>query len=169
MNGNIAVLQTLVGELVTEMRHQSLAFATLLLLLNVRNVMGLFISASKYLTRPCRDPGEASGLDLASWYVNFLNEYLYALSNVLVASALLFSAACGFLFLEDTQAQNRTRYEVGLSIGYALRRRLGFKIPTRSWEVSRKIGPADQDDLAGETAIDEDECSISSERFHSDE
>ncbi|RKP29450.1 hypothetical protein METBISCDRAFT_24237 [Metschnikowia bicuspidata] len=122
------------------MRHQSLAFATLLLFLNVRNVMGLFISASKYLTRPCRDPGEASGLDLAS------------------------CAACGFLFLEDTQAQNRTRYEVGLSIGYALRRRLGFKIPTRSWEVSRKIGPADQDDLAGETAIDEDECSISSER-----
>lgn len=98
-----------------------------------------------------------------------MNQYPYALSNVLDASDLLFSAACGFLFLEDTQAQNRMWYKVGLSIGYALRRRLVFKIPTRSWEVSRKIGPADQDDLAGETAIDEDECSIGSERFHSDE
>lgn len=177
LNGNVAVLQTVVGELVTERRHQGLAFATLPLLWNVGCVVGPLIGGSKYLTRPRKDVQELAGIksfDFAQWHDQFLNEYPYALSNVVVASALLFSALSGFFFLEETQAQNRIKFDIGLSLGDSLRRKLGFSPPVRPWEIqvssSRPDGAKIVANLNSERAVIlDDACSIQSEDTETNE
>lgn len=165
LNGNIAVLQTIVGELVTERRHQSIAFATLPLLWNVGSVIGPLVGGSKYLTRPQKDIETIGGLDLALLHDRFLNEHPYALSNVVVASFLLLSATTGFLFLEETQAQNRKRFDFGLSLGDAIRRRLGFDVPLRPWEkqLSPPISEAVPEEAVVEDEGDSYTASVSSD------
>lgn len=146
LNGNIAVLQTVVGESVTERRHQGLAFATLPLLWNLGTVVGPLIGGSKFLTRPKshRDTTIfSSSLEslqeksFSEWHNDFLSAHPYALSNILVAAALLFSALCGFLFLEETQPQNKQKYDVGLALGDSLLSRLCFKVRERPWDSAR--------------------------------
>lgn len=172
LNGNVAVLQTVVGELVTERRHQSLAFATLPLLWNVGCVIGPLIGGSKYLTRPKADIEEGAGtvlLSLALWHDQFLNKYPYALSNVVVAFSLLTSAVSGFLFLEETQAQNRTKFDIGLAIGDSIRRKFGFHPPVRPWEKHSHVTEAVVSAIStSEIALD-DACSIQSESTETDE
>lgn len=171
LNGNVAVLQTVVGELVTERRHQSLAFATLPLLWNVGCVIGPLIGGSKFLTRPRKDIGEGtdmSFLSFALWHDQFLNDHPYALSNIVVASALLVSVFSGFFFLEETQAQNRTKFDIGLSMGDAIRRKLGFQPPIRPWEIQASDSRPDATKIIASAhsepeSITEDACSIRSE------
>ncbi|KAM9897142.1 hypothetical protein OXX79_007054, partial [Metschnikowia pulcherrima] len=76
LNGNIAVLQTLVGELVKERRHQGIAFATLPLFWNVGCVIGPLIGGSKYLTRPRMEPQNNVGsVGLHSFYELFITKH----------------------------------------------------------------------------------------------
>ncbi|KAM9929707.1 hypothetical protein OXX80_009604 [Metschnikowia pulcherrima] len=139
LNGNIAVLQTLVGELVKERRHQGIAFATLPLFWNVGCVIGPLIGGSKYLTRPRMEPQNNVGSDgLHSFYELFITKHPYALSNVVVAVMLLTSAVIGFLFLEETNARIRKRYDIGLAAGDVVRRCLGFHVPVRPWEYRKR-------------------------------
>lgn len=56
LNGNIAVLRTMIGEIATERRHQAMAFSTLPLLFNFGSVIGPAIGGSKWLTRPGKNP-----------------------------------------------------------------------------------------------------------------
>lgn len=170
LNGNVAVLQTVVGELVTERRHQSIAFATLPLLWNVGSVIGPLIGGSKYLTRPQKDKDvdQVVALSLALIHDEFLNNHPYALSNLVVAAALTFSALAGFLFLEETQQSNRKKYDLGLSIGDSIRRFLGFGVPVREWEkvsTSTRTEEAIQED----PLATDDVASISSEASRSTE
>lgn len=55
LNGNIAVLRTMVGEIVPEKRHQPLAFLTFPLLFNFGSTLGPLIGGSSYFTRPKKD------------------------------------------------------------------------------------------------------------------
>ncbi|KAG7194686.1 uncharacterized protein KQ657_004363 [Scheffersomyces spartinae] len=55
LNGNVAVLRTMVGEIVKEKKHQPLAFLTLPLLFNFGSTLGPLIGGSSYFTRPKKD------------------------------------------------------------------------------------------------------------------
>lgn len=138
LNGNIAVLQTLVGEVVTNPDHQPLAFSMIPFLWNLGCVIGPLIGGSKYLTRPRQIDTNNIG---DGFYERFMNAHPYALSNIVVASLLLFSASTAFLFLEETHQKARYRYDVGLTIGDWMRARLGYKIPIRPWMISRETQP----------------------------
>lgn len=171
LNGNVAVLQTIVGELVTERRHQGIAFATLPLLWNVGSVIGPLIGGSKYLTRPHKDVDTIFTLDLALLHDDFLNNHPYALCNVVVSTLLVISAVTGFLFLEETQADNSKQFDFGLSLGDAIRRKLGFKIPLRPWE-QKQVCYADAPNITiSENAMveEDDSSSISSDSTPIDE
>lgn len=133
LNGNIAVLQTMVGEIAPHRHHQSIAFSMLPLLWNVGCVVGPLIGGSKYLTRPKAGVRPES---LESFYENFLDNHPYALSNVVVALCLVTSAIVAFLFLEETHYKAKKRYDVGLAAGDCIRRELGFVIPPRPWETN---------------------------------
>ncbi|CAH2352226.1 uncharacterized membrane protein [[Candida] railenensis] len=137
LNGNIAVLRTVIGEIATERRHQALAFSTLPLLWNFGSVLGPLVGGSKYLTRPNRDSRDI-GHDKDDFYNRFLNKYPYALSNVVVALFLGFSFIMGVLFLEETHYKFRKRRDIGLELGDWLRSKLGYDIPVRPWQRGRK-------------------------------
>lgn len=122
LNGNVPVLQTMVGEVVTERRHQTLAFSCLPLLWNVGCVVGPAIGGSRYLTRPKM----ASDVEAAGAYDRFLSKHPYAMSNVVVAGLLMFSFVVGFLFLEETQPQAKKKHDYGLVVGDWLLKSVGL-------------------------------------------
>lgn len=129
LNGNMPVLQTMVGEIATDKKHQSLAFSLIPLIWNIGSVIGPAIGGSKYLTRPKMTTEEYEG-DGA--YYRFIEKYPYAMSNVVVASLLLFSALIGFLFLEETEPSARLRHDYGLELCQRLLRCVGL---TRSIQL----------------------------------
>lgn len=172
LNGNIAVLRTVVGEIATEKRHQALAFLSLPLLWNLGCIIGPAIGGSSYLTRPKEDSPYAdvgssvfatSGLAFArkitgsigevisstkvgravsegvnptlyESYEAFITKYPYALSNIVVAIILVFSMACGFLFLEETHPVMKYKKDYGLELGDWLLLCIGISSPRRAWE-----------------------------------
>lgn len=136
LNGNIAVLQTMVGEIATHRNHQSIAFSMLPLLWNLGCVIGPLIGGSKYLTRPKHNVRPTY---LGSFYDNFLDHHPYALSNIVVALCLCTSALVGFLFLEETHYKAKKRYDIGLAAGDWIRSKIGIVIPPRPWEA--KMAP----------------------------
>lgn len=139
LNGNVAVLRTMIGEIATERRHQGLAFSTLPLLFNFGSVIGPLIGGSKYFTRPAvKNPYHPKEpiLDfdtLGSAYDNFLNKHPYALSNIVVALLLWFSLICGVLFLEETHERFKNRKDYGVEMGDRLLRYFGVMPPERPW------------------------------------
>lgn len=156
LNGNIAVLQTMVGEIATERRHQSIAFSTLPLLWNVGCVLGPLIGGSKYLTRP--PPKASVNSSLGSYYDSFLTKHPYALSNIVVASCLCTSALVAFLFLEETHYKAKKRYDMGLAAGDWIRSRIGFVIAPRPW-VSKGL----EQEPVEECVVDDDDSDIDEE------
>ena len=91
-------------------------------------------------------------------YNRFMNKYPYALSNVVIASILMFSFVTGFLFLEETHPRMRKKKDFGLEIGDFILRRLGFDVPVRPWNKNRiSHVPQEQEPL-----ITEEEEEVSS-------
>ncbi|GEQ67854.1 hypothetical protein JCM33374_g1520 [Metschnikowia sp. JCM 33374] len=133
-NGYIAVIQTVVGEVVTERKHHAFGFAMIPLFWNIGCVVGPLIGRSKYLTRP--QPQDV-GFLLAptSFYESFTTQYPYALSNAAVSTFLLVSALSAFLFLEETHSGFTQRYDIGLATGDSIIHFLGLKTPTRPWNI----------------------------------
>ncbi|CAN3475540.1 major facilitator superfamily domain-containing protein YCR023C [Diutina catenulata] len=133
LNGNIAVLRTMVGEVATEKRHQPLAFSTLPLFYNLGAVLGpmiggYFTSPSKH--NPYRDEPELFGLR---------QKYPYALSNIVVSVFLWFSMIIGFLFLEESHVFYKNRRDYGLELGDVILRALGYHPPRRPWEPAPEV------------------------------
>lgn len=158
LNGNIAVIRTMIGEVVTERKHQAVAFSTLPLLWNLGSIVGPLIGGSKYFTRPKGEYRSNSLGDVIRFHDQFLDKYPYALSNIVVAVFLVISMIVGILFLEETHYRQKKRRDVGLEIGDWIRARLGYKIPVRYWQrkihsKGRKIAPAaDIEEVFQETA-----------------
>lgn len=123
LNGNVAVLRTTVGEVATEKRHQATAFSIIPLLWNFGSILGPMLGGSKYLTRPKGLEVDFKGPD---WYENFITKYPYALSNIFVASLIMFSWLVAFLFLEETLPKARNRRDIGLEIGNWILAKLGY-------------------------------------------
>lgn len=125
LNGNIAVLRTVIGEICVERRHQALGFSTLPLLFNFGAVLGPLIGGSRYLTAPKKNSPydhadaapEVDVAALGSALASFRARHPYALSNIVVLMFLWFSFIMGFLFLEETNDKFRARPDYGLDLG----------------------------------------------------
>lgn len=139
LNGNIGVLRTVIGEICVEKRHQPIGFSTIPLIFNFGAVIGPLIGGSRIFTRPNpRSPYEqhtdAVVLGFSSAFDRFREKYPYAASNVFVGMFLWFSMLIGFLFLEETNDNFKSRRDYGLDLGDALLFRFGIKMPTRPWQ-----------------------------------
>lgn len=129
LNGNIAVLRTVIGEICHDRKHQALGFSTLPLLFNFGSVIGPLIGGLRLFTNPKqRSPyngGESlvnSMPDLVSLgfsekYFAFRDRHPYALSNIVVSTFLCCSCLIGFLFLEETNEKFASRRDYGLDLG----------------------------------------------------
>ena len=135
LNGNVAVLRTVIGEIVTVRAQQGIAFATVPFFWSVGCFIGPMIGGSKYLTNTGDkiDPGNAR-----NWYEYVLNRYPYSLSNVFVAVLLWMSIVVGFLFLEESQPRKKNRKDYGLEIGDWIRTKLGYEVPVRPWQKAKR-------------------------------
>lgn len=153
LNGNVPVLQTMVGEVVSERRHQSIAFSCFPLLWNVGCVLGPAIGGSRYLTRP-KMPSE--DIEVAGAYDRFVSKHPYAMSNIVVASLLMFSFIVGFLFLEETQPRAKKNHDYGLAIGDWILRSLGFTPLARSRALASKTASTQQREPSETTPLTAD-------------
>jgi hypothetical protein len=94
LNGNIGVIQTMVGELVTKPEHEPRAFAVMPFVWSVGTIIGPCIGgtfADPHTSWPNLFP--SSGL---------FERFPYLLPNLLCAALLLMSIVLGFFLLEET-------------------------------------------------------------------
>lgn len=159
LNGNIAVLRTMIGEIATDKKHQPYAFMTMPLLFNFGAILGPAIGGSSWLTRPSKkNPYEDDNIDLyndlgiiENFYEKFINKFPYALSNIVVALFLWFSLICGFLFLEETHDIYKYKKDYGVELGDWLLNKIGIKSPVRPWQIKQlTTTPIVNDDLPNE-------------------
>lgn len=168
LNGNVAVLRTVVGEIVTEKRHQALAFLMLPLIFNFGSIIGPAIGGSVWLTRPQKkSPYDVETLfsalqekselltSLGAFYESFITKYPYALSNIVVGFFLWFSLICGFLFLEETHPVLKYKRDIGLDIGDKILTFVGISTPEREWNRSWS-GPNEETLLLDSSSDNED-------------
>lgn len=140
LNGNIAVLRTMVGEIATARKHQALAFSTIPLLFNFGSVIGPLIGGSRYFTRPKLDsPYNQNPENVVQplFLDSFVDKHPYALSNIVVSCFLWFSFICGFLFLEETNEAVLNRRDYGLDIGDWILNKLGYSTKARPWHYTK--------------------------------
>lgn len=132
LNGNVAVIRTSIAEIAVERRHQALAFSLLSLLWSLGGVIGPLIGGSKYLTRP---KGTTLSVEVVGGlYDQFLDEFPYALSNIVIAIILVSAFVFCALFFEETHSQHKKRRDVPLEIGDWISHILfGYEIPIRYW------------------------------------
>lgn len=136
LNGNIAVLRTVIGEICVERRHQAFGFSMLPLIFNFGAILGPLIGGSSWFTRPDpHSPYEKTAVASAlSRYDEFVARHPYGVSNVVVLMFLWFSLLVGIFFLEETNDDFRSRRDYGLEIGDAVLRRVGVLVPARPWQ-----------------------------------
>ncbi|KAG7665591.1 uncharacterized protein J8A68_000797 [[Candida] subhashii] len=159
LNGNIAVLRTMIGEIATDRKHQATAFSTLPLLFNFGAIVGPAIGGSKLFTRPSdKNPyhHDETGmvLGVGSVYERFITKFPYALSNIVVGMFLWFSLACGILFLEETHDVFKYRVDYGVELGDWLLHKIGISTPIRPWNRIQEQEPDETTGLLHETAKD---------------
>ncbi|KAM6524488.1 hypothetical protein FALCPG4_010100 [Fusarium falciforme] len=130
LNGNVAVLRTMVSEVVVDNRYRSRAFLLLPMCFNVGNIVGPLMSG--VLANPIDSlpglfgPGSFfGGCDGVQW----MSRFPYALPNV-VCALLLITSALGVIFalgethplLRHDKPGQRRRFREGLLVGILKRR-----------------------------------------------
>ncbi|RCI09728.1 hypothetical protein L249_4112 [Ophiocordyceps polyrhachis-furcata BCC 54312] len=101
LNGNIGVIQTMVGELVTKPEHEPRAFAVMPFVWSIGTIVGPCIGgtfADPHSSWPNAFP--AGGL---------FERFPYLLPNLLCAALLLISIVLGFVLLEETHPDMQPR------------------------------------------------------------
>ncbi|KAH7197796.1 major facilitator superfamily domain-containing protein [Fusarium flagelliforme] len=102
LNGNIGVIQTMVGELVTKPEHEPRAFSIMPFIWSIGTIVGPSIGgmfASPHDSWPGAFP--AGGL---------FDRYPYLLPNLMCAGLLLVSIVLGFFLLEETHPDMQTEH-----------------------------------------------------------
>ncbi|KAK4463688.1 major facilitator superfamily domain-containing protein [Cladorrhinum samala] len=126
LNGNIGVLQTTVGELVTVKEHQPRAYSVMPLVWCVGSIVGPMIGGA--LAKPVDAlPGLFSPGSI--W-----DRFPYLLPNLFSACCVFVGVIIGILFLEETHAERKKQRDWGLELGKSLLARL----PWRKAETTRK-------------------------------
>ncbi|EGD89284.1 hypothetical protein H112_02900 [Trichophyton rubrum D6] len=127
LNSNAGVMRTMISEIVVEKKYQSRAFLLLPMCFNVGVIIGPIMGG--LLADPISNyqsifgPGSwLGGADGVSWMV----KWPFALPNLVTAGFILCSAIAISLGLEETHEVARSRKDLGLRIGKAISRYLGF-------------------------------------------
>ncbi|KAL2135975.1 hypothetical protein VTI74DRAFT_6024 [Chaetomium olivicolor] len=109
LNGNIGVLQTTVGELVTVKEHQPRAYAVMPLVWCIGSIVGPMIGGA--LATPVKNfPSLFSPGTI--W-----ERYPYLLPNLFSAICVTVGVIIGILFLEETHAEKKHRRDPGVELG----------------------------------------------------
>ncbi|KAH3673658.1 hypothetical protein WICMUC_003561 [Wickerhamomyces mucosus] len=143
LNGNVAVIRTMIGEVATERKHQALAFSTMPLIFQVGCVIGPMLG------------GYLSGKESRFAALRPLAEaFPYALPNIVVSSLLFTSMIVAIFFLEETHYKHKYRRDYFVEIGDFLKKVLfGVETKVRPWQ-SRK---ENVDSVDEETALIDDD------------
>ncbi|EGD94161.1 MFS multidrug transporter [Trichophyton tonsurans CBS 112818] len=127
LNSNAGVMRTMISEIVVEKKYQSRAFLILPMCFNVGVIIGPIMGG--LLADPISNypsifgPGSwLGGADGVSWMV----KWPFALPNLATAGFILCSAIAISLGLEETHEIARSQKDLGLRIGKAISRYLGF-------------------------------------------
>lgn len=150
LNGNVAVIRTMIGEVATERKHQALAFSTMPLIFQVGCVVGPLIGG--FLS------GNTTSFTILKPLVA---KYPYALPNLFVSVLLGISMITAIFFLEETHYKHKYRYDPFVECGDALKR-LIFKIEPkeRAWHrrpLSSRSLPTPPAEIDEETALLDDD------------
>ncbi|ABN66193.2 major facilitator superfamily [Scheffersomyces stipitis CBS 6054] len=130
LNGNVSIMRTTVGEIAHENRHQGLAFSNLSLLWSFGKCIGGWLGGVLTSTKVSK----SSTTKLSRADEGLFSRYPFLLSNVVVAVLILIFIVIGWLFLEETHEEKKYSRDIGLEVGDALRRSLGFQVPERPWK-----------------------------------
>lgn len=127
LNGNVAVIRTMLGEVATERKHQAIAFSVMPMIWQFGSIIGPLIG------------GYLSGNDTRYDFLRpLVTAHPYALPNITVA---LFVLACLFVmlfFLEETHFKHKYRHDYFVEIGdFILRVVFGVKPKDRPWHNTR--------------------------------
>ncbi|KAL2175663.1 major facilitator superfamily domain-containing protein [Thermothelomyces heterothallicus CBS 202.75] len=109
LNGNIGVLQTTVGELVTVKEHQPRAYAVMPLVWCVGSIVGPMIGGA--LAKPVES--------LPSVFApgSIWDRFPYLLPNLFSATCVSLGVIIGLLFLEETHAEKKKHRDRGVELG----------------------------------------------------
>ncbi|KAH3683306.1 hypothetical protein WICPIJ_005722 [Wickerhamomyces pijperi] len=127
LNGNVAVIRTLIGENVgtSKKEHQALAFATMPLIWQAGSVIGPMIG------------GFLSGngtIDTTVRLSGLKEKFPYALPNIVLSGLLGFSLLVAVFFLEETHHQHKFRRDYFIEVSDWIKvNGLGFSKRERPW------------------------------------
>ncbi|KAE9963937.1 hypothetical protein EG328_010910 [Venturia inaequalis] len=129
LNGNIGVILTTVGEVVTVEAHQSRAFSIIPFVWCLGSIIGAGLGG--VLSDPVKsypDYFDPNGL---------FGKYPYLLPNLVCTAIVLLGLIVGLLFLEETHEDKRGRTDPGLKVGQWIVDNLKF---WKSKESACKVG-----------------------------
>ncbi|KAK4238863.1 hypothetical protein C8A03DRAFT_43465 [Achaetomium macrosporum] len=134
LNGNIAVLQTTVGELVTVKEHQPRAYAVMPLVWCIGSIVGPMIGGA--LAKPVES--------LPSVFApgSIWDRFPYLLPNVFSAVCVSLGVVIGILFLEETHAEKKLCRDRGRELG----NHLLSLLPGRSEKSKGKLPAKDAEE-----------------------
>ncbi|ODV96259.1 hypothetical protein PACTADRAFT_16402 [Pachysolen tannophilus NRRL Y-2460] len=142
LNGNVAVARTILGEISPNKRHHSLTFSIIPLSFNIGSVIGPLIgNHDSFNDRKGRNYYDNAEPTVTNWNSVLITKrglaegYPYALPNIVVALILFFAAVVVTLFLEETHDTRKTERDRGIELGDSLRRKFGFEVEKRSWQL----------------------------------
>ncbi|KAI5952246.1 hypothetical protein KGF54_003112 [Candida jiufengensis] len=132
LNGNVPIMRTTVGEIAVEKRHQGIAFSNLSLIWGLGKCIGAYLAG--HLTdvdhfREYRREEQNTN----SLFVKFP----FAFTNIVIALLIFNVVIIGWLFLEETHDDLRTKRDRGLEVGDKIRKLLGFEVPDRPWQTKK--------------------------------
>ena len=112
LNGNVGVIRTVVAELITDKKHQSVAFSIMPTVWSIGSIFGPALGGA--LSDPVHQYPNMFGNNA------FFKKFPYALPNLVSSSILLFCVIFGFLFLEETLESKRSKPDYGIEIRKAI-------------------------------------------------
>jgi MFS family permease len=119
LNGNVGVLQTTVGELVTKKEHQPRAYSIMPFVWSIGSIIGPAMGGA--LAMPCESyPSVFSRGGL-------FDTYPFLLPNLVCVFVLILGIINGVLFLEETHAEKKGRRDLGLEAGRFLLKKLSWQ------------------------------------------
>lgn len=145
LNGNMGVLQTTVGELVTVKEHQPRAYTVMPIVWCIGSIVGPMIGGT--LAKP------VDWIPTVFQPGSIWDRFPYLLPNLFSAMCVFFGLTVGFLFLEETHAEKKYRRDRGVEFGKYLTSRLfGNDSCFRLLRLRRRRGKnGEEQPLLGET------------------
>lgn len=109
LNGNIGVLQTTVGEIVTVKEHQPRAYSIMPFVWCLGSIIGPAMGGA--LSQPCKNYPSVFPAGTV------FDKFPFLLPNLVCVVVLVAGIVVGLLFLEETHPEKKHRHDHGLQLG----------------------------------------------------